>query len=278
MGNEGAGFRILKKTIIYAFAIVLYVVILVPIFWILLTSFKPTELTNVPQAVLFEPTLEQYSFVISRANLLDVLGSTILIDVGAALLTTLLASMAAFSLARYRFFGKDSLSFWYLTFWMGPPVAFAIPLFVIFRGLGLFDTHLALMLCYTMFNLPIAIWVIMSFYQEIPREIGEAAMLDGADPFKIYSKIYLPLSLPGLVAAFILAFIFSWNEFLYALILAGTQVKTITLLVSSYWTMAGVLIGPMAATITISIIPALILCWFVQEYIIRGLTFGGIRR
>ena len=267
-----------KKLIIYPIVVILYIIILLPVFWILLTSFKPTKLTNVPEAIIFNPTLSQYDFVITRTNLWNVLGSTIFIDISTAVLTTFLASLAAFPLTRYHFFGKDSVAFWFLSFWMGPPVAFGIPLFVIFKLFGLFDTYLALILCYTTFNLPLAIWIVMSFYQEIPPEIGEAAELDGANPLQIYFRIYLPLAIPGLIATIILVFIFAWNEFLYALILAGTRVKTITLLVSSYWTMAGVLIGPMAATITISIIPALLACWFIQEYLVRGLTFGAISR
>lgn len=269
--------KLIKLIIIYVVAGVIFIWVITPILWIILTSLKPTALTNVPSALLFEPTAEHYHWIFTAAEVVKSLTDSIVISLSAAILTVALASLSAYPLARFEFMGKDSLNFWFLTFKMGPAVSFAIPLFLIFVFLGLFDTHLALVLAYVLFNLPLALWLIREFYLGIPREIEEAAMLDGASLFQVYRRIILPLSAPGLVAAGILTFIFSWNEFLYALILAGTRVKTIPLLVASYWTMAGVLIGPMCATIVISIIPALTFCWLIQRYLVMGLTFGTVR-
>jgi len=226
---------------------------------------------------MFTPTLENYIYITSIRPIWKPVLDTFIVAFSSSVLSLALGTPAAYALARYRFRGRDDLAFWILTFWMSPPVAFVIPFFLIFDRLGLLDTYFVLILAHTLFNLPFVIWLMREYIRDIPHEIEESALIDGYSDIQVFMKITLPLVKPGMVAVGMLAFIFSWTEFLYSLILTSIHVRHLTVEVSSYWTIAGVVLGPMTAAITISMIPALFLAFFLQRHIVRGLTLGAVR-
>ncbi len=269
--------ELILSGLIYFVVATLIFVILLPIAWIVVTSFKPEPIVKQPYIWVFTPTLENYWHIFKIRPIWKPLFDTSIIAVSTSLLSLALGTPAAYALARYEFRGRDDLAFWILTFWMSPPVAFVIPLFIIFDQLRLLDTHIALIITHTLANLPFVIWLMREYINDVPREIEEAALIDGYSDIQVFFRVTLPLIKPGLMAVGILAFIFSWIEFLYALIFTSINVRMLTVEVTSYWTIAGVILGPMTAAIVISLIPAVIFAFILQRHIIRGLTLGAVR-
>ena len=167
--------------------------------------------------------------------------------------------------------------FWILSVRMFPPIATIIPIFLLFNKLGLIDTRLGLMLLYIAFNLPFAIWIMRSFFDEIPSELDDAAMVDGCSPWQAFARIILPLAAPGLSATAIFCMMFSWNEFLFAMIISRAQTQTLPVGVMGFITQRGVLWGEMSAAATIIMTPMIIFTFLIQRYLIRGLTFGAVK-
>jgi ABC-type glycerol-3-phosphate transport system permease component len=190
----------------------------------------------------------------------------------------LLATPAAFGFAKMNISGSRHLEFWILSTRMMPPIAALIPIFLIIRKLGLFDTKPGIILPYIAFNLPYAVWMMTIFFRQLPPEIDEAAMLDGGTWSTIFFKIGIPLVLPSFVTIAIFVFIFSWNELLFALILTGRAAKTLPVAISEY--AGGVFIRweLMAAASTLQIIPAVLVVVLLQRYIISGLTMGAVEK
>lgn len=267
----------LRRIVIYGLLILLVVMVVTPLAWMVITSFKPKSIVGIPYILFFEPSLENYEYVVNNKPTWKVVLDTTLVAASTSMLSLLVGAPAAYALTRYRFRGRDDLAFWMLTFWMSPPVAFVIPLFVIYDTLGLIDTYPGIILAHTIANLPFVVWLLREYVRDIPREIEEAALVDGASDASVFLRVTLPLLRPGLTAVGILAFVFSWTEFLYALIFTNANVRLLTVEVSSYWTIAGVLLGPMTAVITISIIPAIVFAVLLQKHVVRGLTLGMVR-
>lgn len=267
----------LRRIVIYGLLILLVVMVVTPLAWMVITSFKPKSIVGIPYILFFEPSLENYEYVVNNKPTWKVVLDTTLVAASTSMLSLLVGAPAAYALTRYRFRGRDDLAFWMLTFWMSPPVAFVIPLFVIYDTLGLIDTYPGIILAHTIANLPFVVWLLREYVRDIPREIEEAALVDGASDASVFLRVTLPLLRPGLTAVGILAFVFSWTEFLYALIFTNANVRLLTVEVSSYWTIAGVLLGPMTAVITISIIPAVVFAVLLQKHVVRGLTLGMVR-
>ena len=203
-----------------------------------------------------------------------------------SVLVVVLGSIASYSFARYNV-GKGHLMFFILTTRMIPAIAVVIPYFIIFRSIGnswlgelLFlglDRHVSLIVAYTMMNLPFGIWLMHSFFQDIPRELEHSARLDGFSRFQVFRKVVLPLAAPGIAVTAIFCLLFSWNEFLFAFILTRDAASTITVGVAGFWTQRGILWGPLSAAATVCVLPMLIFALFLQRYIARGLTFGAVR-
>jgi len=177
--------------------------------------------------------------------------------------------------------------FFILTTRMMPPIAVVLPFFMIFKtlgangigstlGLGL-DQLGTLVVCYTIFNLPFAIWLMHSFFQDISTEIEDSARLDGYSRWQVLRKVVLPLAAPGIAVTTIFCILFSWNEFLFASILTRSDAKTITMGVGDFWTQQGVLWGPLSAAAVVCVIPMIVMALILQRYIVRGLTFGAVR-
>ena len=281
--NESKASIILR----YTFITLVLIAILFPIVWLILTSFKPAEDIMVsPPHFLFKPTLDNYIYAFEKANFLFFIGNTLLVASISTLFVIVLSSLAAYSFARYNP-GGGNILFFILTTKMFPAIAVVLPYFLIFKqigntGVGKFlhiglDEPGALIISYTMFNLPFAIWLMVSFFQDIPRELENSARLDGYPRLQVLRKVVLPLAMPGIAVTAIFCLIFSWNEFLFAYVLTRDAARTITVGVKSFFTLRGILWGPVAAAATISVAPMLVFVLILQRYMVRGLTFGAVR-
>jgi multiple sugar transport system permease protein len=255
---------------------------LFPVVWMFLTSFKDQdEVFSYPP--IFVPSKIDLSNYIGamtpppdgRGGLKSVQDSLIVAS-ATTLVSVVIGSLAAYSIARFRVGGKN-FSFWILSTRMFPPVASALPLFLIFKQFKLLDTHLALIIANTIFNLPFVIWMLKGFFEDLPAELEEAALIDGCSPLGAFWRVALPLIAPGLVATALFAFIFSWNEFMFALLFTRRSVRTLTVLVPSLVGGHLVLWGQIAASGMVSVIPCIALALILQRYLLRGLTLGAVK-
>jgi multiple sugar transport system permease protein len=253
---------------------------LLPFAWMLSTAFKQDSeiLVYPPKLFPSHPTLEHFREAFGakvRPYFLNSVSATAISTV----LTLVLATPAAYSLAVHRFPGDVgrhvSLAFLLLRFL--PPFAIIVPLFVMMRGAGLIDTVGALIIVYTAFHLPLAIWIIQPAAAQIPPAISEAAAVDGASPLRVFWSVSLPLLRPSIATAAAFCTIFSWNEFFFSLILTTTRAKTFPVLVSSFVTDSGPEWGMIAATSIVAIVPIVVLCALLQRHLVSGLTSGAVR-
>jgi ABC-type glycerol-3-phosphate transport system permease component len=271
----------------YALIVVILTVTLFPIAWLITTSFKPADDIMVsPPRFVFKPTLDNYVYALQKANFARFIENTLYVAVMSTLIVIVLSSLASYSFARYNP-GGGNILFFILTTKMFPAIAVVLPYFLIFKeigdtavgkalGIGL-DRPGALIVSYTMFNLPFAIWLMVSFFQDIPRELEDSARLDGYNRLQVLWRVVLPLAAPGIAVTAIFCLLFSWNEFLFAYILTRDAARTITVGVESFFTLRGILWGPVAAAATISVAPMLVFVLILQRYMVRGLTFGAVR-
>jgi ABC-type glycerol-3-phosphate transport system permease component len=273
---EPRGFSIRSVWIFFGITVVL-LFFLFPIYWMLATSLKqPPDILTQPPRWVFEPTLDNYRFVFERRNFLHFFQNSIIAAATSSFIVMLLGGLTAYGIVRYRV-GRQPLMFFILTFRMFPPIAVVIPFFIIFRTLHLLDTRMALVIAYTVMNLPLAVWLMHSFVRDIPVAVEEAAYIDGYSRWQALRRVVAPLAAPGLAVTFMLSFLFAWNEFLFAFILTRTRTATVTLGVSSFITQEGTLWGPLAASAVVAVLPMMILVMFLQRYIARGLTFGAVK-
>jgi multiple sugar transport system permease protein len=255
---------------------------LFPVYWIALTAFRPRgEIFSRPVRLLpGEVSLENIRTVwfgsATNDPVLPFLGTSLVVAGTASVLATALGVLAAYGIGRLRAGGRG-LSMWILSQRFLPGVALIVPLFILFRRFGLLDTYAGLILLYTTQNVPLAVWLMLGFVQELPRELDEAALIDGASPFQSFVRIGLPLLRPGMAVTALFSFIFSWNEFLFAYQLAGDNVATVTVYLPRLRSAIAELYGEIAAASLLSVLPAFLLAWVMQRQLVRGLAFGGGR-
>ncbi|MCZ8334207.1 MAG: carbohydrate ABC transporter permease [Rhodobacteraceae bacterium] len=249
-----------------------------PFYWMVTTSLK-TQVVALqdPPAWIFTPTLANYWEVLFEDKVGASLINSIIVAVCTTALAVILGTPAAYALARFEFRGKQDLWFWFITNRFVSPVVLAFPVFLISRELGLRDTHLALILMYLTFTLPIVIWICTDQFRSIPRELDEAALLEGASQWRIFRSICLPLAMPGVAVSSILSFIFSWNELLFAYILAPKAAKTAPAMAITFMEGYDVPYGKIMATSTLIVIPVLIFALIASKHLVRGLTMGAVK-
>lgn len=262
---------------------------LFPFLWILLTSLKsPTDIVAVPPTFTFTPTLDNYWALMfgeqsgggvstTRPDFPRFFINSVIVSVGAVALSVMVGIPAAYALARFEFPFKNTLAFIFMSFRFVPFIVFVVPLYLIYQRVGLHNTHLGLILAYQLISLPFTIWLLRSFFMEVPTEIQEAATIDGCSWFGVLTRVILPLSLPGIAVTVILGFMFCWNAFNYPLMLAGRNTFPVTVGAIQFISYEQVLWGQMAAATMISALPQLILSLMVQKYIVRGLTMGAVK-
>jgi multiple sugar transport system permease protein len=267
--------------------IIYFVFVLFPILWMVLTSFKRTDELYTTR-FLFHPTLESYKVITIGEQFVSGTGAfrpdfpkffmnSVILSVGAVLLSLLVGVPAAYALARFRFKGKESLAFTFLSFRFAPEFAVIIPLSIIYRKLGLYNTYFGIIWVFQLITLPLLIWVLRGYFEEISPEIEQAAQTDGYPWWQVFIRILLPLVRPGLAASALLAFVFAWNNFVFPLVLGGSDVQTVTVSALSFLSSEQAYYNRMAAACVIASIPEIALALSIQRYLIRGLSFGAVK-
>ncbi|MDX6806227.1 carbohydrate ABC transporter permease [Terrihabitans rhizophilus] len=258
-------------TVIYA------LVVLFPIFWMATMMVKPNEAMFArPTQWLFTPTLEHFTYVLAQGFHWHLLTSFVLCTISTALVV-IIGTPAAYAFARFEMRAKDDLFLFILASRMAPPVCLVIPFYLIFAKVGLLDTFLGLTLAYMTFNLSFYIWVLRSFCRDLPKELEEAAALEGWSKLQIFRRVVFPLLRNGIVATAVLCFIFAWNEFLFAFMLGGRGVETLPVSIPKLITSQGVRWGEMAVVGMTALLPVLAVVFVLQRHIVRGLTLGAVK-
>ena len=254
------------------------VITLTPYLWMLLTSFKGRlDILSPDPRWFFTPTLDNYPAVFIDKDYLPLVLNSLIISTASTILSICIGAPAAYVFARTDFPGKEDLFFFFLTTRMAPPISIAVPLFMFFTLLGLTDTVYAVVIAHTTFNLSLVVWMMRGFFAEIPREIDEAAMMDGRSRLGAFIRVIIPMAAPGVAATAVLCFILSWNEFLYAFILVAFEGRPLTVGIPGLITPHGTLWGQVAAVTVVATLPILIFTFLVQRHLVRGLTFGAVK-
>lgn len=248
-----------------------------PLLWMLLTAFKSRLDVFAPvPSFFFAPTLDNYARVLSATPFPRHLLNSVVAAVASTGLALLLAAPCAHGFARHAAFrGADSLFFWVLSLRMLPPVALAVPFFLAFSKLGLYDSLPAVIVLHTVANTALAIWLLKGFFAEIPPELEESARLEGWRPWAVFMRISLPLAGPGLAATAVLCLVTSLNEFLFSLVLTAERAVTAPVGLANFQKFFGLEWGQFAAAATLFVAPVLVFTWYVQPHLIRGMTAGG---
>jgi ABC-type glycerol-3-phosphate transport system permease component len=273
-----------QDILVLAALVIATLIMLFPIFLVLVTSFKtPIDITSTSLKLFFTPTLENYLALVGlrpsefQFDLWLHFRNSVIAAAGSTALAVLLGVPAAYAFARVRFRGSQSGMLFLLAMRLLPPIATVIPLFLIMRQVGLLDTVFALILAYTTFNLPFFVWMMYSFFLDLPRELEEAALIDGATRWQAFVKVILPLSRPGLAASAIFCMVLAWNDFLFAVTLTGRNAPTLPLLVSGFVTDMGVAWGIMMAAGSVIVVPVVLFTLFTQRHLVRGMTAGAVK-
>ncbi len=249
-----------------------------PIFWMVLTSFKTeVEAIAIPPKLFFQPTLENYSTINDRTDYFSFALNSVLISVGSTLLALLFAVPAAYAMAFFPTKRTKGTLLWMLSTKMLPPVGVLVPIYLIFRNLSLLDTRIGLTIIYTLINLPIVVWMIYTFFKDVPKDILEAGRMDGASTRQEVFQVLLPLALPGIASTGLLAIILSWNEAFWSLNLTTTNAAPLTTFIASFSSPQGLFWAQLSAASSLAIAPILIFGWLSQRQLVRGLTFGAVK-
>jgi multiple sugar transport system permease protein len=275
--------RPLLTVLRYLALLVMLLFVLFPIYWVVITSIKlPTDhLSRPPIWFPDNPTLMHYTNVMSTRGG-PALRNSLIIATSATLLSVVIGGLAAYSLARFNTGGRH-VAFWILSQRLMPPIVLVIPFFLLLRDVGQvlpevgIDTQPALIALYTMFNLPYVIWMMRSYFQGVPAELEESAMVDGSTRLGVFWRLTLPLSLPGLIATATFAFIFSWTEFLFAVIFTRTNAVTLPVAIAGLSGAQGSNWGQASALAVVATAPVFVLGLLVQRHFVRGLTLGAVR-
>ncbi|HEB32455.1 MAG TPA: carbohydrate ABC transporter permease [Spirochaetes bacterium] len=274
----------LGVTIILIFLIIFMVWTMFPILWALITSFKQPgdsfKATFIPYKQ-FKPTLYAWkdAFVTTRDRTLRSLRNSIVISTLSSAVVLLLGAFAGYSLARYEFkkWKNKDIALWILSQRMFPPVAVLIPYFLIMQRLHLLDNILGVVMVHVTMNLPLAVWLMLDFFADMPRDIEEAAMIDGCGHFKAFFYIAIPIAAPGLVAVYVLSFIFSWNEFLFVVVFGYQRAMTLPVMIAGSLSVRGLDFWKVASLSILAVIPPVVLAVVLSRYLVRGLTMGAIK-
>jgi multiple sugar transport system permease protein len=270
----------IKNAVIIIVIISALIWVLFPIYWLIVTAFKDQVAVYHAPPIWWPTTngIENFLEMIKRGAIYS-FRSSLIVSSLSTVAVCFIGALAGYAFARFKV-GGNFLPFWVLSQRMLPPIVFIIPLFMIFSSLNLINTYHGLALAYTGFNLPYAVWMMRGFFEEIPKEIEESALIDGCGRWRTFIKIALPLAAPGMVATVIFTYILAWNEFLFAVIMMRS-IKTFTLPVTQwvfyYGAGTGIKFHLASMQALTAIIPVLILSIYIQKYLIRGLTFGAVK-
>ncbi len=278
VGSNTSTQRLVVYTVLALFAIFL----LFPFYWMLVVSLRPnSELlnTNIDPFIVFHPTLEHYRFLFSNTDFVRWIVNTTVVTFGATFISLVTSILFGYALGRFRFRGGSAMAIAVFLAYLVPPTLLFIPLSQIISRFGLYNRYWALILTYPTFLIPFASWLLMGYFRQIPRELEESAMIDGATRIQAMYKVILPLALPGVLSAGIFAFTLSWNEFLYALVFMGSgHMKTISVGAVSDLIRADVYQwGPLMAAALLGSVPVAVLYSFFVDHYISGMTAGAVK-
>ena len=249
-----------------------------PIFWMLLTSLKTeVEAVSTPPSLVFAPTMENYHTVQQRADYTKCAMNSVVISLLATCAGLLFAVSAAWAMAFFPSRRTRGVMLWMLSTKMLPPVGVLVPVYLMFRDLRLLDTRIGLIVVYALMNLPIMIWMLFTFFREVPAAILEAGRMDGATPRQELLYVLLPLSLPGIASTALLSIILCWNEVFWSLNLTTTDAQPLTAFIAAFSAPEGLFWAKLSAASTMAIIPILVFGWLSQRQLVRGLTFGAVK-
>ncbi|MBR5648783.1 carbohydrate ABC transporter permease [Pseudobutyrivibrio sp.] len=249
---------------------------LFPLIWMVLISFKSdTEVFTT--TFVFNPTLANYQEVLLRSDYGRYILDSVIVSGGAVLVSIIVGVPAAYALARYNFPRKEDLAFQILSYKFAPEILVVLPLFMIYQKIGLYDSYVGLIWVYQLISLPLLIWVVRGYFEDISVEIEYAAQVDGYSWYQIFFKMLVPLIKPGLVSSALLAFIFAWNSFTFPLILSSNNVYPVTVAIMKYLGTDSAHYGQLAVASTVSALPAVIFALCIQKHLVRGLSFGAVK-
>jgi multiple sugar transport system permease protein len=254
------------------------VFVLLPLYWMFNTSIKPSDdyLAIPPVWFPAQPTLVHYEAALFAYRGLEGLINSLIISLAATMLSALFGTLMAYSLARYNT-GGQHLSFWVLSQRFLPPIGIVLPVFLIYRGIGLYDTHAGMIIAYTVFTLPVSVWMMFAYFRQMPKSMEEAALVDGCTRWQAFWSVAMPLAAPGIVAAAVFAFIACWTEFFFALVLTSRSAFTLPTVFRAFIGFQGAQYGEAAALAIVSLVPSIALGVLAQKHLVRGLTLGAVR-
>lgn len=254
------------------------VFVLVPLYWVFITSIKPSEDYLAVPPVWFpkQPTLGHYTAALFAYRGLGGLMNSLIVSTSATVLSAASGTLMAYSLARFGT-GGQHLSFWVLSQRFLPPVAVVLPIFLLFRDLHLNDTRSGLIVVYTVFTLPVTVWMLYAYFRQMPVSLEEAALVDGCSRWQAFWSIAVPLAAPGIAAAMVFAFIACWTEFFFALVLTSRNAFTLPTVFRAFLGFQGAQYGEASALAVVSLLPSTILGMLAQKHLVRGLTLGAVR-
>jgi sorbitol/mannitol transport system permease protein len=247
-----------------------------PIFWMTITAFK-TEQQAYSSSLFFTPTLESFKEVFARSNYFGFAWNSVLISVGVTVICLLLAVPCAYAMAFFPTKKTQSVLLWMLSTKMMPSVGVLVPIYLLWKNTGLLDTVSGLVIVYTLINLPIAVWMAFTYFNEVPKDILEAGRIDGATTWQEIVYLLMPMSLPGLASTGLLLIILSWNEAFWSINLSSSNAAPLTVFIASYSSPEGLFWAKLSAASLLAVAPILIVGWVSQKQLVRGLTFGAVK-
>ena len=252
--------------------------VLAPLYWMFVTSIKPSDdyLANPPVWFPSHPTVSHYTAALFAYRGFAGLINSLIISTAATLVSTILGTLMAYSLARFQTGGRH-LAFWVLSQRFLPPIATVLPIFLIYRSHGLHDTRTGLVIAYAVFTLPVTVWMMLTYFRQLPPSLEEAALVDGCDRWRAFWAVAVPLAAPGIVAAMVFAFIACWTEFFFALILTSRNAFTLPTVFRAFLGFQGAQYGEASALAIVSLAPSILLGTLAQKHLVRGLTMGAVR-
>jgi multiple sugar transport system permease protein len=267
-----------KAAVAYVLALLATAFFAFPLLWIALSSVKSDlDVSAYPPVWVFQPTLANFREFFDTLNAWKALMNSAFIVCLSTILAMMLGTMAAYALARFSIKRKESIALQVLSIRMMPAIVSVIPLFMIARELGVFDTPWLLIVIYALNGLPFVVWVMRVFIQDVPKSIEEAAMIDGCGRYEVFLRITVPLVVPGLAAVLVIIFMFSWNEYLFASMLTSSEAKTLPVLAANAIKPKAISWGLSSAAAVVMSLPVIVLVLSAQRYLVRGLTLGAVK-
>jgi len=269
--------RKITLILLHIILIIASIVILFPLIWVLRTSFAHRVIAyRIPPKWIFTPTLDNYRTIFQEEPFHLYFINSFIVAFLSTVVCLLIGAPAAFSYSRFRT-GGNALRVGILSTQMLPAITLVIPFFLIYKLIGLYNTRIGLVITYITFNIPFVIWILTGFFQGVPKELEESAMVDGCTRFGSFLRIIVPISLPGMLSAGVFTFVLSWNEFLFALILTGKKSRTLPVAVSGLITQQGTQIGAVSAATMLIIIPMIFLYFGLRSFLIKGMVAGALK-